>query len=101
MNNVRAITKVKRGKRNDARPEMPTHDDLRVIIAATPDRARPLMLTALLAGLRGSELRGLTWNDVDLKRGEIHVAAGSTGSTRSERRSRKPARARSQSARYC
>jgi len=73
MNNVRAITKVKRGKRTGTRPEMPTHDELRVIIAATPDRARPLILTALLAGLRGSELRGLTWNDVDLNRGEIHV----------------------------
>ena len=27
----------------------------------------------MLTGLRGSELRGLIWDDVDLQRGEIHV----------------------------
>jgi integrase len=32
-----------------------------------------LFLTATFAGLRASELRGLRWSDVDLKRGEIHV----------------------------
>ena len=33
----------------------------------------PLLLTAIFTGLRASELRGLPWSDVDLKRGEIHV----------------------------
>jgi integrase len=72
-NNVRAVTKTKRGKRPEAPIEMPTRDELRAIVAATPDRHRPLILTALFAGLRGSELRGLLWEDIDLKRGEIHV----------------------------
>ena len=36
-------------------------------------RCRPLLLTAIFTGLRASELRGLRWNDVDLKRGELHV----------------------------
>ena len=31
------------------------------------------MLTAIFTGLRASELRGLRWVDVDLKRGELHV----------------------------
>jgi integrase len=31
------------------------------------------LLTAILAGLRASELRGLRWGDLDLKKGEIHV----------------------------
>ena len=31
------------------------------------------MLTAIFTGLRASELRGLRWGDVDLKRGELHV----------------------------
>jgi integrase len=48
-------------------------DELRAIIAATPERHRPLILTALLAGLRASELRGLLWTDVDLKAGKITV----------------------------
>jgi integrase len=73
VNNVRVVAKTKRGKRVEARIEMPTMEELRVIIAATPDRHRPLILTALLAGLRASELRGLLWEDVDLKHGKIHV----------------------------
>ena len=36
-------------------------------------RFRPLLLTAIFTGLRASELRGLRWSDVDLKRGELHV----------------------------
>ena len=36
-------------------------------------RWRPMLLTAIFTGLRASELRGLRWADVDLKRGEIHV----------------------------
>ena len=35
--------------------------------------ARPLLLTAIFTGLRASELRGLRWEDVDLKVGELHV----------------------------
>ena len=72
VNNVRAITKTKRGRR-EARVEMPSKDELRLMLAHTPDRHRPFILTALLAGLRASELRGLIWDDVDLKTGEIHV----------------------------
>ena len=52
---------------------MPTQDEMRAIIAATPDRYRALILTALFYGLRGSELRGLRWQDIDFKRGELHV----------------------------
>jgi integrase len=43
------------------------------MVAAMPDRWRPLLLTAIFTGLRSSELRGLRWEDVDLKTGELHV----------------------------
>lgn len=33
----------------------------------------PLILTAIFTGLRASELRGLSWKNVDLKRHELHV----------------------------
>ena len=36
-------------------------------------RWRPLLLTVVFTGLRASELRGLRWADIDLKRGELHV----------------------------
>jgi integrase len=34
---------------------------------------RVLLLTVVFTGLRASELRGLRWSDVDLKKGELHV----------------------------
>src|SRR5262249_40409019 len=42
-------------------------------VAADSDKRRALLLTVALTGLRASELRGLRWSDVDLKRGELHV----------------------------
>ena len=53
--------------------DIPTPDEIRRILATAPERARPLLVTAALTGLRASELRGLTWNDVDLRRSELHV----------------------------
>ncbi|ACK84158.1 tyrosine-type recombinase/integrase [Methylorubrum extorquens] len=73
VNNVRSAKPVKRSGREDTRPVMPTKAELRAIIRATPDRSRPMILTLLFAGLRGSEMRGLLWEDVDLKCGVLHV----------------------------
>jgi integrase len=58
--------------------DIPTPVEMRAIIAKLPEigeatRFRPLLLTAIFTGLRASELRGLRWTDVDLKRGELHV----------------------------
>jgi integrase len=56
-------------------------------------RWRPLALTAIFTGMRASELRGLTWADVDLEEGEIHVrrradAWGTIGKPKSKAGSR-------------
>jgi integrase len=53
--------------------DIPSPDEIRTIIAALDGRWRPLLLTAIFAGLRASELRGLRWDDVDLKRSELHI----------------------------
>jgi integrase len=53
--------------------DIPTPDEVRTIIAHMSGRWRPMLLTAIFTGLRASELRGLRWDDVDLKRSEIHV----------------------------
>ena len=34
---------------------------------------RPFFLMAIFAGLRASELRGLRWQDIDLKKGLLHI----------------------------
>src|SRR5262249_6489842 len=55
---------------------IPTPDETRAIITQLDNdntRWRPLVLTAIFTGLRASELRGLRWSDVDLRRGELHV----------------------------
>jgi len=55
--------------------EIPTPKEIGALIAALDRNPhwRPLILTAALTGLRASELRGLPWKNVDLKRGELHV----------------------------
>jgi integrase len=54
--------------------DIPTRDEIRRIVAAVPEgRGRALLLTAAFTGLRASEIRGLRWSDVNLKKGELHV----------------------------
>ncbi len=60
--------------REDPRPEIPTKTELQFIITTVTGRWRPLVLVAIYCGLRGSELRGLRWQDVDLQARKISVA---------------------------
>jgi integrase len=53
--------------------DIPSPDEIRAIVAHLKGRWRPLLLTAIFTGLRSSELRGLQWADVDLKRAVLHV----------------------------
>jgi integrase len=57
--------------------DIPTPAEVRTIITAlgnnNADRRPSLILTAIFTGLRISELRGLRWVDIDLKRAELHV----------------------------
>ena len=50
-----------------------TPGEIKRILAAATGRARAIIIVATFTGIRGSELRGLRWSDVDLKRGELHV----------------------------
>ena len=53
--------------------DIPSPDEIRAIVSKLEGRWRPLLLTAIFTGLRASELRGLRWDDVDLKKAELHV----------------------------
>jgi len=74
--NVAIGVTVPTGKRHKAKVAIPTKAELRAIIetaeAKFPD-LYPLVLTAVFAGLRSSELRGLRRSDVDLRGGTITV----------------------------
>jgi integrase len=72
-----AVKGIKRDSRAERRLEIgrdiPTTDEIKAMLAAAEPKTRPLLITAVFTGLRSSELRGLRWCDVDLKRGELHV----------------------------
>ena len=55
--------------------DIPTRDEIRALLAKAEGRWRPFLMTAVVTGLRASELRGLRWEDVDLdtKKAEVHV----------------------------
>ena len=79
-NAVRSLSKrkqkgagQKRGQRLKVGVDIPSTDEIRGIIANLNGRWRPLLLTAIFTGLRSSELRGLRWQDIDLKKNLLHV----------------------------
>ncbi|MCI5073963.1 site-specific integrase [Oricola sp.] len=53
--------------------DIPTMGEVRAILEAAQGRYRPFIVTAVFTGMRASELRGLSWPDVDLAKGLIHV----------------------------
>lgn len=57
---------AKQEKRQKKRVVIPTREEVRAMIAAADDMFRPLLLTAVFAGMRASETRGLSWDNVDL-----------------------------------
>ncbi|MCZ6848515.1 MAG: site-specific integrase [Alphaproteobacteria bacterium] len=57
----------------DEGDKMPTKYELRKMIEKVSGRWRPFIVTAIFTGMRASELRGLPWNNVDLKEGVIRV----------------------------
>ena len=86
QNVVSNLRSHRRGKKKDVgqhrKPKLkvgvdiPAPKEVSALIAALDriaPRGRALLLTAIFTGLRASELRGLPWSNVDLKRGELHV----------------------------
>ena len=77
--NVAAGIKIKADARDistgplRAGVDFPTKSELRALIDHAPDHWRPLIVTAIFTGMRISELRGLSWRNVDLGKGIIHV----------------------------
>jgi integrase len=55
------------------RERIASPEEARRLLAALPERDRPMWATALYAGLRRGELMALRWEDVDLAAGVIRV----------------------------
>lgn len=71
--NVASGIKVTKSKREKEKIVVPERADLKAMIAAATDTERPFILTAIITGLRASELRGLRWEDIDLENGRVTV----------------------------
>jgi integrase len=72
--NVAKGVKVIRPSRDRANVVIPTQDELRAMLKHAGANFRPMLLTAIVTGLRSSELRGLRWSDVDLRAGTVTVS---------------------------
>lgn len=75
-------------KRLQVGVDIPTSNEISAFIRGLDLKWRPLFLTAILTGLRASELRGLTWENVDLRNSTLKVVQradryGVIGSTKS------------------
>jgi integrase len=72
-----SIGRHKRSERKlEVGRDIPTPEEIKRLLhaaAAAEIRPRTLLIVAIFTGLRASELRGLRWQDVDFKHGEIHV----------------------------
>lgn len=74
--NVIKETPFRLSKRDNNRPEMPTVEDVSAMVAKTKEQWSDwlaFLYVAVFCGLRSSEIRGLTWANVDLRTGLVTV----------------------------
>src|SRR5215469_14609309 len=64
---------VRQGAKRRNAPNVLTAPEIKALVDHLPLRERTLVLLAAATGLRQSELFGLKWRDVDIKRGELSV----------------------------
>lgn len=53
--------------------DIPSPAEIKIFLASLRGKWRPLLMTAVFTGMRSSELRGLTWANIDLDAKVIHV----------------------------
>jgi integrase len=92
--NAASPTQIESDKRSKRRlkagVDFPTQQEIGRIIQAAPEgKVRTMLMVAAFTGLRGSELRGLRWTDVNLEKGIITIEQradrfGTIGAPKSE-----------------
>src|SRR3954449_6782829 len=71
--NVAREVRLRNSRRHEAEKTIPTKQEIRTLIDKCPDKYRPMLLTAIFAGLRSSEMRGLRWMNVDFDKDVIRI----------------------------
>jgi len=59
-----------------------TPDEMKKLIEAASPNFKPILLIAILTGLRKSDIFNLKWEDIDLDKGRISIVEQKTGKTR-------------------
>jgi integrase len=74
---IRVTTKQRDTKKLQVGVDIPGKEDIQRLLATAGEsrwaRHRPLLVTAVLTGMRASELRGLSWSAVDFEKRVITV----------------------------
>lgn len=86
---VKVDVKKREKRKLEVGRDIPSKDEAQAILSAAAGRWRPFFVTAIFTGMRASELRGLTWDDVDFERKVAHVRQranlwGAIGAPKSE-----------------
>ena len=80
-NAVRDLKRRRKGRKGDARRKVllkagvhfPKPEEIKVIIPSLEGHFRALIIMAIFTGLRASELRGLTWANIDFEKHLVYV----------------------------
>ena len=59
-------------------PDPLTLEEYQSMLATMPEKHRPIWILAVHTGMRHGELCALSWGDIDLNKGEIHVSRNLT-----------------------
>ncbi|WP_373489846.1 tyrosine-type recombinase/integrase [Parasphingorhabdus sp.] len=73
QHNVARDVKLRQSTRHEPERVFPSKEEIRLLIAKVSPRYRPFIVTAIMTGMRMSELRGLRWSDVDFKHNLISI----------------------------
>lgn len=79
---LKRVRKVGTLKENNQRLRYLTEDEIQRLLASCDSRIYPIVLTALLTGMRKEEILSLKWDNIDLKNGYIHVEKTKNGERR-------------------
>ena len=77
-NPVLGLERDERPKSDQAKMRILSSEEIEKLLAAAPDRYRPLLTAAVFTGLRKGELLRLRWEDVDFDAGVLTVRESKT-----------------------
>ncbi|MCR5504369.1 MAG: tyrosine-type recombinase/integrase [Elusimicrobiaceae bacterium] len=82
FNGQNPCSRVARKKENPARTNFLDKEQIHNLLEKAPSNIKPILQCALMTGMRRGEILNLTWNDIDLKNGIIHIRDSKSGKSR-------------------